>query len=306
MSARICSSALHGHAAQLRPAIRRCGTRRNRSRCDLSAVRDAGHGLRRDHVRAAHRDPASASRRRSRRPAAAGLRRPAPPIAPRTMPSTRRQNARATNRKKQEQEERAITHGYWPPVAGRGGMRVLQAFERPLRRLPFRRVGRDRDDLLPRLPRRRRDPACRTRERCPCSAASWCASASMRQRVLELLDRLVGLVRVVVRDAEVGGHVRRPAGSIASACSYHAMASWILLGVEVDVPELHARLRVLRILFGDGCVQRAARAPGRAAAACWLRRLRRACRRPLRLGSRERRRRPLLPGLLACRAPSPG
>ena len=67
--------------------------------------------------------------------------------------------------------------------------------------------GRDDEDLLPDLGRALRDPACRTRGRCRCSAASWRAVGIDRERAVELRQRLVRLVHVVVGDAEIGADV---------------------------------------------------------------------------------------------------
>ena len=116
-----------------------------------------------------------------------------------------------------------------------------------------------------------------------------------RQRLLELRDRAVGLVRVVVRHAEVGRDVR-----VARVERQRLLVPRdrlrVLLGVEEHVAQLHARLRVLRVLPGDasasactrawierrrlraaaaGCcagrgLRHRRRRPARCAVACWL------------------------------------
>ena len=90
-------------------------------------------------------------------------------------------------------------------------------------------------------------------------------------------------------------------GLSASACSYHVIACGILLGVEEDVAQLHARLRVLGILLGRRW-RAPSRAPDRAAppgcaAGAPLRRGGRAC----ADGSRDRHRARWPAG---CRGPS--
>ena len=144
-------------------------------------------------------------RRPDRAPSDAALRRARPRGAARpSITPSQQPRQRAQDDEDQDEPEnqpqpstysgfRAASPPVWPadaPTAGRRAPRFAAC--------AFRAVGRHVEHLLPRLLRRRRDPACRTPARCRRSAASSRASGSSASDLIELLERLVRLVRVVV------------------------------------------------------------------------------------------------------------
>ena len=168
------------------------------------AAVDERHGALRAGRRCRRPDRAPSARR------ACGTSRPrraAGRSTPSTMPSTRRQNARATKMTRTMNRTSRAASGTRLLRAPPRRMRRLQAVERALGGLPFGAVRRER-----------RPPAAT-----PASAPSRSclpnalhdADVQQRlgvlrielQRVVELLERLVRLVRVVVADAEVGADV---------------------------------------------------------------------------------------------------
>ena len=139
--------------------------------------------------------------------------------------------ARKTQQQKEQQDVRSNTV-YRLRYRRRGRMRVLQAFERFLRGLSFGTVRCERHDLLPRcrgaveiLLAERLDDA-QVEQRLGVLGID-------RQRMLELLDRAIRLVRVVVGHAQIGRDVGVLRLDASSAASYQRDRVGVALGVEV-------------------------------------------------------------------------
>ena len=145
----------------------------------------------RDHLHAALR---------ARRACAGG------PRTPSTMPSTRRQNARATKMARTMKQDEPEHHAPGFCRRRRPGAPTCRLSSARLAACPSGTVGRDLHHLLPRLRRaveillaeRLHDADVQQRLR---------VLRIELQRVLELRERLVRLVRVVVADAEIGADV---------------------------------------------------------------------------------------------------
>src|SRR6266851_7473475 len=186
-------------------------------------------------------------RRRGRAPSA--LRDPAPgpsAVCPTRPPGWRRTPAR-TRGPRRWRAGRTVAGASSRTRLARAGWRAgrvrrLHAVKRTFGGLSLGSVGRERDDLPPRL-----GGAVEV------LLAECLHDADVQQRLgvlridlegtLELLERLVGLVRIVVADPEVGAHVdvvRRQPQRVA-----------VPLGIEVEVAELRARRGVGRLTLGD-------------------------------------------------------
>jgi hypothetical protein len=118
----------------------------------------------------------------------------------------------------------------------------LQAVERALGRLTFGTVGREGDDLLPGL----RGALEILLAECPDDTEVQQRLRVLRidfQRLLELRERLVGLIRVVVTDAQIGADI--DVIRLKLQCFAVPLDRVVVLfGVEVEILEFDSRLGV--------------------------------------------------------------
>ena len=153
----------------------------------------------------------------------------------------------------------------------RAGMSGLQALERTLGRLSFGTVGCDLRDLLPRLGRALEIPLAVRLDDAEVQQRLGVLRIEL-QRVLELRQRFVRLVRVVVADAEVGADVD-VVGLELQRLGVPLDRVVVPLGVEIEVAELDARLRRStararpRTSAPSTCASSSTAPPGRRAAA---------------------------------------
>src|SRR5579872_3101748 len=127
------------------------------------------------------------------------------PVMPWTMPPTRRHSAPATSMYSRGNSSSSMS-GPWGRRGARRWVGGSNGVERALRRLTLRAVGRDLHHLLPRLQRAVEILLAKGFHDAHVEQRLHVFRIE-RQRMLELFERLIRLIRVVVAHAEIGADI---------------------------------------------------------------------------------------------------